>query len=75
MNEAELNRSMIRTAQKTIVLADSSKFGRRGFARICGMDDVDMIITDSHISAQLVREIEELGIELIIAHGASSALL
>ena len=75
MNEAELNRSMIRTAQKTIVLADSSKFGRRGFARICGMDDVDMIITDSHISAQLVREIEELGIELIVAHGASSALL
>lgn len=75
MNEAELNRSMIRTAQKTIVLADSSKFGRRGFARICSMDDVDMIITDSHISAQLVREIEELGIELIIAHGASSALL
>ena len=75
MNEAELNRSMIRTAQKTIVLADSSKFGRRGFARICSMDDVDMIITDSHISAQLVREIEELGIELIVAHGASSALL
>ena len=75
MNEAELNRSMIRTAQKTIVLADSSKFGRRGFARICSMDDIDMIITDSHISAQLVREIEELGIELIIAHGASSALL
>ena len=75
MNEAELNRSMIRTAQKTIVLADSSKFGRRGFARICSMDDIDMIITDSHISAQLVREIEELGIELIVAHGASSALL
>ena len=75
MNEAELNRSMIRTAQKTIALADSSKFGRRGFARICSMDDIDMIITDSHISAQLVREIEELGIELIVAHGASSALL
>ena len=33
MMEASLNRVMIQTAQKTIVLADSSKFGRRGFRR------------------------------------------
>ena len=34
MMEASLNRVMIQTAQKTIVLADSSKFGRRGFSKI-----------------------------------------
>ena len=67
MREAELNREMIHTAQKTIVLADSSKFGRRGFARICGMDDVDMIITDSHVSPTIAAAIEELGIDLVIA--------
>lgn len=31
--EASLNRAMMRAAQQTIVLADSSKFGRRGFSR------------------------------------------
>ena len=67
MREAELNREMIHTAQKTIVLADSSKFGRRGFARICGMDDVDMIITDAHVSPTIAAAIEELGIDLVIA--------
>ena len=67
MREAELNREMIHTAQKTIVLADSSKFGRRGFARICGMDDVDMIITDAHVSKTIAAAIEELGIDLVIA--------
>ena len=67
MREAELNREMIHTAQKTIVLADSSKFGRRGFARICGMDDVDMIITDVHVSPTIAAAIEELGIDLVIA--------
>ncbi|WP_314126370.1 DeoR/GlpR family DNA-binding transcription regulator [Segatella maculosa] len=67
MREAELNREMIHTAQKTIVLADSSKFGRRGFARICGMDDVDMIITDAHVSPTIASAIEELGIDLVIA--------
>lgn len=33
MLEASLNRAMIDAAQKVVVLADSSKFGRRGFAR------------------------------------------
>jgi len=28
--EAQLNRKMIQAAQKTIVLADSTKFGKRG---------------------------------------------
>ena len=38
---------MMGVAQKNIVLADSSKFGRRGFAKICGMDEVDVIITEA----------------------------
>ena len=46
MMEASLNRVMMQTAQKTIVLADSSKFGRRGFSKIADMEDVDHIITD-----------------------------
>ena len=67
MREAELNRSMMNAAQKTIVLADSSKFGRRGFAKISGLEDVDIIITDAKIPQFVVNKIEEMGIELIIA--------
>lgn len=67
IREAELNRSMMESAQKTIVLADSSKFGRRGFAKICNMEDVDIIITDAGISPQNAAAVEALGIELIIA--------
>ena len=67
MREAELNRKMMKAAQKTIVLADSSKFGRRGFAKIADIVEVDMIITDSGISPADINEIEELGIDLIVA--------
>jgi DeoR family transcriptional regulator of aga operon len=67
MREAELNRKMMGAAQKTIVLADSSKFGRRGFAKIADMDEIDLIITDSKVSPADVSNIEELGIDLIIA--------
>ena len=58
MMEASLNRVMMQTAQKTIVLADSSKFGRRGFSKIADMEDIDHIITDSKIPAFSIPELK-----------------
>ncbi len=66
IREASLNRAMMRTAQKTIVLADSSKFRRRGFSKIANMDEIDQIITDSNITEKIAQRIKELGIELTI---------
>ena len=66
MMEASLNRVMMKTAQKTIVLADSSKFQRRGFSKIADMDEIDHIITDSKIPSSTAKKIEEMGIELSI---------
>lgn len=67
MMEASLNRVMMQTAQKVIVLADSSKFGRRGFSKISDMEDIDQIITDSKIPPATAKRIEEMGIVLTIA--------
>ncbi|MBC7949040.1 MAG: DeoR/GlpR transcriptional regulator [Chitinophagaceae bacterium] len=66
VTEAQLNRKMIAVAQKTIVLADSSKFGKRGFGRICGLEDVEQIITDKGISDHMVEKLKGLGIEVTI---------
>lgn len=64
--EASLNKVMIKASQRIIVLADSSKFGRKGFGRICGLEDVDQIITDEGIDEKTKSRILELGIDLII---------
>ena len=48
-------------------LADSSKFGRRGFAKIGDLEEIDLIITDSDISPKDVKRIHDLGIDLVIA--------
>ena len=64
--EAQLNRKMIAAAQKTIVLADSSKFGKRGFGKICGLEDVEQIITDRGISDHMVETLKGMGIEVTI---------
>lgn len=67
MMEAHLNSIMIRSVQKVIVLADSSKFGRKGFGKICDIDDIDTVITDSGISDNFRSKLEERGIEVLIA--------
>lgn len=66
MMEAQLNRKMIEAAQKTIVLADSSKFGKRGFSRICGLEDIEQVITDSGISNYMADALKGMGIEITI---------
>lgn len=64
--EASLNKEMIKASQKLIVLADSSKFNKKGFGRICGLNEVDQIITDSGIDEKTKNRLLELGVELTI---------
>lgn len=64
--EAHLNRQMISIAQKTIVLTDSSKFGKRGFGRIGAVEDVDEIITDKGISSYTAKALEGMGVKVTI---------
>lgn len=64
--EAHLNRQMISVSHKIIVLADSTKFGKRGFGRICGVEDIDEIITDSGISPHVKQQLEAMSIKVTI---------
>ena len=64
--EAHLNQQMIESAKEVIVLVDSTKFGKKSFGRICGIEQVDLIITDNKIDPDTVKKIRSLGIDLII---------
>ena len=64
--EAHLNRKMMEVSQKVVVLADSTKFGKRGFGRICGIEEVDRIITDSGISPHTVNALEGMGVKVTV---------
>lgn len=67
VEEAELNKAMMGVALKTIVLCDSSKFGRKGFGKICGLDKIDVVVTDDGVSGSMVRLLEEQGVEVLVA--------
>lgn len=67
VEEARLTNAMMSAASQTVVLADSSKFGRRGFGKIGNIDDIDIIITDRGIPDTLKDKIEDAGVQIIIA--------
>ena len=48
--EASINRLMARQASKVVIVADSSKVGRRAFARICAAAEIDVLVTDTGLA-------------------------
>jgi DeoR family transcriptional regulator of aga operon len=65
--EASITQKMMQSAQTSIVLVDSSKVGKRGFARICEVGDIDILITDKGMPMETRQRIENMGVKLIIA--------
>ncbi|WP_394849242.1 DeoR/GlpR family DNA-binding transcription regulator [Pendulispora brunnea] len=64
--EAKLNALMIRVSRQVVVVADSSKFGRRSLSKIADLDAVHKVITDRKISADMVRALKAANIEVVI---------
>lgn len=64
--EATLNQKMIDTAQTLVILADSTKFDRRGLGKVCSFEQVHYVITDSKVSPQTVKMIEDKGVKVIV---------
>lgn len=65
--EASLNQMMMKASKQTILLVDSSKFGKRGFSKICDVGDVDIVITDAGIPQNYLDSLKESGVEVIVA--------
>ncbi len=65
--EASLLQKMIELAQVVVIMADSTKFGRRGLGKICTLDHIQYIVTDNKVPEDTVTLLEERGIKVIIA--------
>lgn len=53
MERAEIAANIVASCPQTFILADSSKFGATGMARICGLDDVAGIVTDRDLPKEM----------------------
>ena len=64
-SEASINRLMAERARKVVVVADSSKIGHRAFARLCPLESVNVLVTDTDASPELTRGFVDAGIEVV----------
>lgn len=67
MDEISVQNKMMEAADRTIVLADSSKLGNNSLVKMCGLETISMIITDSGVSAQQADGFERAGVKVVVA--------
>ena len=66
-DEAAVKRAMIRSGRRRVLLADHTKFETDHFAGFGAISDLDLVITDDALDADLVTEISGAGPRVVLA--------
>lgn len=67
LSDIPVKRAMIEAAERVVLVADSSKIGRRSFTALGGIELVDVLVTDAGIAAADRIAIEQAGVEVLVA--------
>jgi DeoR family transcriptional regulator, fructose operon transcriptional repressor len=65
--EAATKRAIVAAGRRTVVLADSTKIGVESTLRFAGVDDIDVLVTDSAINPDDEKALDAAGVEVVIA--------
>jgi len=72
-DDAQIKEALIRIADKTYVLVDSSKYGHNCLTSFAQLRDVQLTITDSGLSRNKAKALEAIGARLRIAEVVEKA--
>jgi len=65
--EAHTDHTFIGRARRTVVIADSSKLGKRTFVRICRTDEISDLVTDSGADPAFLEGMRDAGVNVLVA--------
>ncbi|POX52109.1 DeoR/GlpR family DNA-binding transcription regulator [Streptomyces sp. Ru72] len=65
--EVPVKRAMIKASDRVVLLADSAKFPGTGMAKVCGPEDLDVVVSDAPVNAATRSSLDEAGVEVIVA--------
>jgi DeoR/GlpR family transcriptional regulator of sugar metabolism len=63
----DIQLAMIKAAGQVVFCLDHTKFGRRGMAFLCGLGEIDVIVTDAKTPAGTIKTIRRAGPRVIVA--------
>ncbi|MDR0362109.1 MAG: DeoR/GlpR family DNA-binding transcription regulator [Planctomycetota bacterium] len=67
MMRAEIGAAIVARCRRSFVLGDSSKFGKTSLSRVCGLDDLEGVITDSGLAKEREEELRAGRAALLLA--------
>ncbi len=62
----EIQRAMMAAAQRVILCMDHTKFGRQSVSFLCGLESLDVVVTDNGAPQELVSALREKGVEVVV---------
>jgi DeoR family transcriptional regulator of aga operon len=63
-DEADINRTMVQQAKRKIAVTDHSKLGLVTKWLICAVDQIDMLITDTGATDEMIAPFQERGLKV-----------
>ncbi|WP_051620812.1 DeoR/GlpR family DNA-binding transcription regulator [Paenibacillus sp. UNC451MF] len=64
----QLKKSIVSISDRLILLADSSKFQRKSMVRLIGLEEITTLVTDSHVPAGAIKEMEASGLNVVMVN-------
>lgn len=61
-DEAILKQTVIRQSEQKVVLMDASKVGVRNTYKVCGLEDVDIVVSDGKLPEEFLEECRKTGV-------------
>ena len=65
-SEAGVKTLMISAAERSVIAVDHTKFGRVALAKVCELQDVGLLLTDSGLDADLYHRMQKLNVNIEI---------
>ena len=67
LDQGDVKRTMIKNSDQVIALIDASKLGKKSLYKTCGIDDIDVLITDGQLDDDYLVVLKKNNVTLIKA--------
>ena len=65
MEDVTIQAKLMEASDRTVIIADSTKLGVNSLVRMCGIEEISAVVTDSRASLESIRALEQAGIHVV----------
>lgn len=66
LGDAAVKPAIVAAASRVILIAEGAKFSLRSMAIVCGLEDVDVVVTDSSAPPAVLKRLRAAGVQVSV---------